>query len=88
LHHDHLKYIDKLVQEYEIISKIFEKYNDGKSGLKLVDLKILENLENIHQYLSELEKNLRKLLYRRLEIKHGLDLSIYKLEQIIKEKQK
>ena len=79
--------MNKLVQEYETISKIFKKYNDGKSELKLANLETLEHLENIHQHLSELEKNLRELLCKRLEIKHDSDLSIYKLEQMIKKKQ-
>jgi len=87
LHHDYLECVDELVQEYETMSKIFKKYNDGKSELKLADLETLESLENIHQHLSELEKNLQELLCRRLEIKHGSDLSVYKLEQMIKGKQ-
>jgi 5-methylcytosine-specific restriction endonuclease McrA len=85
--HGYLKCVNELFQEYETMSKIFEKYNDGKSELKLANLETLENLENIHQHLSELEKNLRELLCRRLEIKHGSDLSVYKLEQMIKGKQ-
>jgi len=72
--------VDELVQEYETMLKIFEKYNNGKSELKLADPEILENLEDIYQYLSELEKNLRELLCRLLEIKHGSDLSVYKFE--------
>jgi hypothetical protein len=80
LRYSYLKYGDELVQEYEIILKIFKKYNDGKSELKLADPEILENPENIYQHLSELENNLRELLCRRLEIKHGLNLFVYKLE--------
>jgi hypothetical protein len=85
--HDYFKCVDELVQEYETMSKMFEKYNDGKSELKLADPETLENLEDIHHHLSELEKKLRELLCRRLEIKTGSDLSVYKLEQMIKGEQ-